>query len=76
MGQIFKVVAHAYRTTSNSATGYSPFKALYGREARQPSEDWIQEFAKLNIVDIHEYARELALVLHYTWIDIAELIRK
>jgi hypothetical protein len=33
-----QVVAHAYRTTSNSATGYSPFRALYGREARQPSE--------------------------------------
>ena len=71
-----QVVAHAYRTTSNSATGYSPFRALYGREARQPSESWIEEFAKLHDVDIHEYARELALVLHYTWTDIAETIRK
>ena len=71
-----QVVAHAYRTTSNSATGYSPFRALYGREARQPSESWIEEFAKLHDVDIYEYARELALVLHYTWTDIAEVIRK
>ena len=71
-----QVVAHAYRTTSNSATGYSPFRALYGREARQPSESWIEDFAKLHNVDIHEYARELALVLHYTWTDIAECIRK
>ena len=71
-----QVVAHAYRTTYNSATGYSPFRALYGREARQPSEDWISDFAELNKVDIHEYARELALVLHYTWAEISELIRK
>ena len=71
-----QVVAHAYRTTYNSATGYSPFRALYGREARQPSEDWIEDFAKFHDVDIHEYARELALVLHYTWSEISELIRK
>jgi len=71
-----QVVAHAYRTTVNSATGYSPFRALYGREARQPSEDWIEDFAKLHEVDIHEYARELALVLHYTWTEISELMKK
>ena len=54
------VIAHCYRTTVNSATGYSPFRALYGREARQPCEDWIGSFAKTNQIDIHEYVQLLA----------------
>ena len=35
------MIAHAYRTTVNSATGYSPFRAVYGREANTPSDSWI-----------------------------------
>ena len=68
------VIAHAYRTTVNAATGYSPFRALYGREARQVTEDWIQDFSKLNFVDIDEYAQQLALALHYTWTNIADKV--
>ena len=36
------VVAHAYRTTINEATGYSPYYLLHGREAPQPAEHFIQ----------------------------------
>jgi len=32
------VLAHSYRTTVNCVTGYSPFFALHGREARQPAD--------------------------------------
>ena len=69
-----QLVAHAYRTTINSATGYSPFRALFGREARQPSETWIQDFALHMTVDVDEYARHLALALHYTWNEIASRV--
>ena len=69
-----QLVAHAYRTTVNSATGYSPFRALFGREARQPSETWIQDFTKHMTVDIDQYARELAVALHFTWSDIADRV--
>jgi hypothetical protein len=69
-----QVVAHAYRTTINEATGYSPFRALYGREARQPSETWITDFAKRMNVDIDQYAQELALALHFSWSEIADRV--
>ena len=66
-----QVVAHAYRTTVNSATGYSPFRALYDREARQPSGSWIEDFASNNYININEYAQLLAHALHYGWQEIS-----
>ena len=38
------IIVHAYRTTVNTATGFSPFRAVFGREARQPAEHWIEDF--------------------------------
>ena len=64
------VVQHSYNTTVNSATGYSPFRALYGREARQPSHAWIQEFANAREVSVDEYVGELQKALNETWKDI------
>jgi hypothetical protein len=57
------IIAHAYRTTVNSATGYSPFRAIYGREARQPSDSWIQDFTQLHDVPIDTYVEELQYIL-------------
>ena len=68
-------IVHAYRTTVNAATGYSPFKAVFGREARQPEETWIEEFAESNKVDINEYVNGLAHALLYTWRTIGERIQ-
>jgi transposase InsO family protein len=68
------VIVHAYRTTVNSATGFSPFKALFGREARQPTEEWIEEFATSNKVDINEYVTGLTQALLYSWKSIGERI--
>ena len=36
-------IVHAYRTTVNTATGFSPFRTLRGYEARQPAEQWIHD---------------------------------
>ena len=66
------VIVHAYRTTINVATGYSPFRIVFGREARQPSEEWIEEFAKTNQVDINEYVNDLTQAMLYTWRSVGE----
>jgi hypothetical protein len=47
---------------------------LYGREARQPSETWITDFARRMNVDIDQYAQELALALHFSWSEIADRV--
>jgi len=66
------VIVHAYRTTINVATGYSPFRILFGREARQPSEEWIEDFATTNKVDINEYVNDLTQAMLYTWRSVGE----
>jgi len=69
------IIAHAYRTTVNSATGYSPFRAIYGREARQPSDSWIQDFKQLHDIPIDAYVEELQYILTTVWDDIAHTIQ-
>ena len=66
------IIAHAYRTTVNSATGYSPFRALYGREARTPSDSWIQDFSTTHDIPIDKYVEELQFILTVVWDDIAK----
>ena len=57
------IIAHAYRTTVNSATGYSPFRAIYGREARSPSDSWIRDFSRLHDIPIADYVEEIQYIL-------------
>ena len=68
------IIAHAYRTTVNTATGFTPFRMLYGREARQPSESWIETFAELKKIDINEYIRRLTESLLFSWGQGAEIM--
>ena len=60
---ITAIIAHAYRITVNSATGYSPFRALYGRKARTPSDSWIQDFSTTHDIPIPKYVEELQFIL-------------
>jgi len=65
--QFLPLVAHAYRTTVNAATGVTPFRAVYGREAKLPSDSWIEDFSKLQGVDLLEYLDQLARALSLLW---------
>ena len=69
------VITHYYRTTVCPTTGYSPFRLVFGREARQPSEEWIKDFANKNQVNIDEYVTNLTKALLYTWRKVEIKIR-
>jgi hypothetical protein len=68
------IVIHAYRTTVSPITGFSPFRLLYGREARQPSDSWITKFALKHDFDINTYVSRLTEVMQYTWDKAAQRI--
>jgi hypothetical protein len=68
------VVAHAYRTTVNTVTGYSPFRMLYGREARLPTESWIEKIANNSNWNLSQYVHELTKALMFCWGQGADLI--
>ena len=53
-------------TTVNTQTGYTPFFMLYGREARQPDEEWIDQFMA-STIEPDAYVRRLAEVLRFCW---------
>ena len=59
------VIAHAYRTSVNEATGFTPYFMLYGRECSAPSEQWIEEISKHTT--LHAYVRGLCETLKWTW---------
>jgi hypothetical protein len=59
------VVQFAYNTTVHSATGFSPHMMLYGREAKQPHEDWIGKFTKVKSAP--KYVNELVKTLQLVW---------
>ena len=63
---VLPMLAHSYRTTVNSTTGYSPFFILHGREARQPSELWIQSFIKPGTT-LDQWIANLSRCLLSTW---------
>ena len=65
--QFLPLVAHAYRTTVSTATGVTPFRAMFGREARLPSNSWIEDFSKLHGADLMHYTNELAIALTSVW---------
>jgi len=71
-----QVVAHSYRTTVNTATGFTPFRLIYGREARLPSSEWIEDFSDLHHVDINGYAADIAEVMQEVWHTAAETIQR
>ena len=64
------IMAHAYRTTVNSVTGFTPFFANHGREARQPSDQWMDEFVKLNFTNgttLDDYVHRLQKAMVNCW---------
>jgi hypothetical protein len=72
------IVAHYYRNTVNSATGYTPYYLLYKRECRQPDELWIKEFndqiinqtitdTEGNEIEIHDYVRGASEAMQIIW---------
>jgi hypothetical protein len=63
-------VQFAYNTTVHSATGFSPHMMLYGREAKQPHEDWIGKFTKIK--SLPKYVNELVKTLQLVWQTAAE----
>jgi hypothetical protein len=65
------VVGYGYATTVNSATGYTPFYMLYGREASTPSQDWVQSIAKITCTD--KYITDLVDRLQYVWTTVGNL---
>ena len=64
-------VAHAYNTTVNAQTGFTPFLMVYGREARQLCNEWIEHYVK-NTINPEEYVIQLANALQLGW-DLAGL---
>jgi hypothetical protein len=52
------VLSHGYVITVNSATGFTPFFMLYGRE-------WVQDIAKVTSID--QYIKDLVTCLQYVW---------
>ena len=64
-----QVVARAYRTTINDATGFTPFFLMHGFEANTPDE----EFTKEN-QSITTYAKRLREALVHTWETVGDRV--
>jgi hypothetical protein len=62
-------VAYAYNTTVCVSTGYTPFFMVYGREARQLCNEWIDTYMS-TVKNPHKYVIQLANALQLGW-DIA-----
>ena len=62
-----RVIAHSYNVTVNSTTGFSPFRMLYGREAKLPTEQWVDRFATTKGKTINDYVRKLTEALQFSW---------
>ena len=61
------VVALAYRTT-----GYTPYFALFGREAKLVSESWVEEFIQQK--ELTEYVKNIVKTLRNTWDHISHWV--
>ena len=60
-----------YNTTVNSATGFTPFFMMHGREACGPSEEWTRSKSKLTSVD--KYLQKLVQSLQLIWTTVGDL---
>ena len=68
------VIGHMYRTTVHGATGYTPFYALFGREAKAVSESWVEEFTQNK--GMTEYVTRVVESLQKTWAYVGERMEK
>jgi hypothetical protein len=64
------VVKFGYNTTVNSATGFTPFYMLYGREANNPSNDWINSIK--STVSREQYTTDLVDRLQWVWTTVSK----
>ena len=64
------VVAYAYRTTINDATGFTPFYLMHGREVSSPDEEHLQAISGT----LSEYVEGLRTALVHTWESTAERV--
>ena len=55
----------------SAATGVTPFRAIYGREAKLPSDSWIEDFSRFQGIDLLDYSEQLAQALSKVWDNIA-----
>jgi hypothetical protein len=71
-------VAYAYNTTISTSTGSTPFCMMYGREARQLCNNWIDTYmnaldhSQFNAATTSDYIVKLANALQLGW-DLAGL---
>ena len=68
------VIGHMYRTTVHGATGFTPFYALFGREAKAVSESWVEEFIQNK--GMTEYVTKVVTALQQTWAYVGERMEK
>ena len=68
------VVGHMYRTTVHGATGFTPFYALFGREAKAVSESWVEEFAQTK--GITDYVTTVVQALQQTWAHVGDKMER
>jgi transposase InsO family protein len=64
------IVAHYYRTTVSTATGFTPYLLMYGRECRKPDELWIQAMGRLSDEEgifVTDYVRGLSESMSLIW---------
>eukprot|EP01034_Spumella_vulgaris_P022164 gene22164-28272_t len=58
------LVAQAYNTTCNSATGFSPYFLMFGREMNMASEGHLEQ---MEVEDFHEMVRRTKEVQEWCW---------
>ena len=54
-----------YNTTVHSQTGYTPFFMIFGREAKQPCNEWIEKYAQQN--NLTEYISNIVQAMANAW---------